>query len=103
MKKYGNFVLLGNPRRGLLIAHDVAQYICHPANPMYDPETARREGHRIVTERGAAPIDLVKYLFENNLVSDVRLPFEVGGSRSLLHENWDFVARLYLQTHYRGD
>ena len=103
MKKYGNFVLLGNPHRGLLIAHDVAQYICHPSNPMYDPEAARREGHRIVTERGAAPIDLVKYLFENNLVPDVRLPFEAGGSRSLLHENWDFIARLYLQTHYRGD
>ena len=59
--------------------------------------------HRIVTERGVAPIDLVKYLFENNLVPDARLPFEKGEERSLLHENWDFLARLYLQTHYRGD
>ncbi len=103
MKKFANFVLLGNPRRGLLIAHDVAQYINHPDNPMYDAEAARREAHRLVTERGVAPIDLVKYVFENDLVPEARLPFEAGNKRSLLHENWDFFARLYLQTHYRGD
>ena len=103
MKRFGNFVLLGNRQRGLLIAHDVAQYIKHPDNPMYDPQAARSEAHRIVTERGVAPIDLVKYLFENNLVPDARLPFEKGEECSLLHENWDFLARLYLQTHYRGD
>ena len=103
MKRFGNFVLLGNRQRGLLIAHDVAQYIKHPDNPMYDPQAARSEAHRIVTERGVAPIDLVKYLFENNLVPDARLPFEKGEERSLLHENWDFLARLYLQTHYHGD
>lgn len=103
MKRFGNFVLLGNRQRGLLIAHDVAQYIKHPDNPMYDPQVACSEAHRIVTERGVAPIDLVKYLFENNLVPDARLPFEKGEERSLLHENWDFLARLYLQTHYRGD
>lgn len=103
MKRFGNFVLLGNPQKGMLIAHDVAQYIKHPDNPMYDPEVARSEAHRIVTERGAAPIDLVKYLFDNNLVPDARLPFERNAEQSLLHENWDFLARLYLQTHYRGD
>lgn len=103
MKRFSNFVLLGNKQRGLLIAHDVAQYIKHPDNPMYDPQVACSEAHRIVTERGVAPIDLVKYLFENNLVPDARLPFEKGEERSLLHENWDFLARLYLQTHYRGD
>ena len=103
MKRFGNFVLLGNRQRGLLIAHDVAQYIKHPENLMYDPQAARSEAHRIVTERGVAPIDLVKYLFENNLVPDARLPFEKDEERSLLHENWDFLARLYLQTHYRGD
>ncbi len=103
MKRFGNFVLLGNPQKGMLIAHDVAQYIKHPDNPMYDPEVARSEAHRIVTERGVAPIDLVKYLFDNNLVPDARLPFERNAEQSLLHENWDFLARLYLQTHYRGD
>ena len=103
MKRFGNFVLLGNPQKGMLIAHDVAQYIKHPDNPMYDPEVARSEAHRIVTERGVAPIDLVKYLFANNLVPDARLPFERNAEQSLLHENWDFLARLYLQTHYRGD
>lgn len=103
MKRFSNFVLLGNKQRGLLIAHDVAQYIKHPDNKMYDRRAARNEAHRIVTERGVAPIDLVKYLFENNLVPDARLPFEKGEERSLLHENWDFLARLYLQTHYRGD
>lgn len=103
MKRFGNFVLLANPQRGLLIAHDVAQYICHPDNPMYDADVSRHEAHRMVTERGVAPIDLVKYLFENNMLPDARLPFEVDNERSLLHENWDFLARLYLQTHYRGD
>ena len=102
MKKFNNFVLLGNRAKGMLIAHDVAQYINHPDNAIYDADAAREGAHRMVTERGVAPIDLVKYLFKNDLLPDARLPFDKG-EKSVLHDNWDFFARLFLQSHYRGD
>lgn len=101
MKPFGNFVLLADQRKGLLVARDVAQYVAHPANKAYDPTAAAAGAHRIVMEPAACPIDLAKYLFTNNLVPDARYP--AGGDRKLLHDNWDFLARMYLRNHYRGD
>ncbi len=102
MREFDNFVVLGDPRKGMLVAHDVAPYIKHPDNPMYDSRRAAQEGHNMVLRQGVAPIDLVKYLFKNNLIPDVRLPYD-DGEESLLHANWDFFARLYLQNFYRGE
>lgn len=108
MREFDNFVILGNRSKGVLIAHDVAQYIKHPDNPMYDSDKAVAEGHKMVLNQGVVPVDLLKYLFENGLVPDLRLPFvfpkeykEHG--EKLLHDNWDFFARLYLQSFYRAD
>lgn len=101
MKDFKNFVVLGNPVKGILIAHDVAQYISHPHNGCYDRESAIAHGHRLVTEHGAAPIDLVKYVFRHHLVPDLRLPYDRTGH--ILHDHWDFLARLYQQGYYRGD
>ncbi len=101
LNKFNNFVILGNPAKGILIAHDVAQYINHPNNVAFDPDEAARNGHRLITDYGTAPIDLVKYVFENNLVPDIRLPFDTSGS--FLHDNWDFLARLYQQGFYTAD
>ena len=100
MRDFDNFVILGDERKGILVAHDVAQYIKHPDNPMYDSHIAASEGHNMILRQGVVPIDLLKYLFKNGLIPDVRLPYDDGGS--LLHDNWDFFARLYLQNFYRG-
>ncbi len=102
MRDFDNFVILGDPHKGILVAHDVAPYIKHPDNPMYDSRRAAKEGHRMILRQGVVPIDLLKYLFENDLVPDVRLPYD-DGEKSLLHDNWDFFARLYLQNFYRGE
>lgn len=100
MRHFDNFVVLGNPAKGILIAHDVAQYIKHPDNPLYDSRLAAAEAHLLAIEPGRVPIDLLKYLFSNNLLPDARLPHDTAGN--LLHDNWDFFARLYLQHYYRA-
>lgn len=98
LRKYANFVVLVNRNRGMLIAHDVAQYIAHPANALYDREAAAREGHKLVTEQGRCPVDLVKYAFTHRLLPDAALPADDTGR--LLHDNWDFLLRLYQQGYY---
>lgn len=100
LREFDNFVVLANPIKGILIAHDVAQYIAHPDNPLYDAAIAAAEAHLLATEPGRVPIDLLKYLFTNNLLPDARLPHDATGT--LLHKNWDFFARLYLQQFYRA-
>jgi hypothetical protein len=105
MKKFSNFVLYADPKKGLLIAHDVAQFIKHPDNPAYDAEKAKTAGHSMLTRQGVCPIDLVKYVFENGYAPDVRMPFESDdtGKSSILNDHWDFFARLYLQSFYQPD
>ncbi|MGM9804515.1 MAG: DUF3843 family protein [Muribaculaceae bacterium] len=98
LRHYDNFVIFGTPQKGILIAHDVAQYIKHPQNPCYDATKAQANGHLLITQRGLCPIDLVKHVFSQGLVPDVRLPYDPQGD--LLNSNWDFLARLYQQRFY---
>lgn len=100
LKDYSGFVLYASQEKGLLIAPEVAQYIKHPDNPSYDADKARNEAHELITVQGRCPIDLVKYLFANNLVPDATLPWDNSGKALL--DNWDFLARLYLQSYYRA-
>ncbi len=93
-----NLVLLANRKRGMLVAANVAQFIAHPANPCYNAAAAREQAHTLVTEQGRCPVDLTKYLFANNLLPDAAIPADTTGR--LLHDNWDFLARLYQQAAY---
>ena len=96
-----NFVILGNPEKGILIAPDVAQYLSHPNNPLYDATAAAAEAHTLVTTPGRVPHDLLKYAFANGMLPDARLPHDKQGT--LLHTNWDFLSRLYLGPYSRPD
>jgi hypothetical protein len=98
MRDFKNFVILANHDKGILVAHDVAPYIAHPDNKLYDKELAAREAHQLITEYGRCPMDLVRYLFANGLVPDAVLPYDE--TRHVLHDNWDFLARLYQQGCY---
>lgn len=98
MKPFHNFVVLGNHDKGILIAHDVAQYIAHPDNELYDRGTAMKDGYTLVTKMGKCPVDLVKYTFSHGFAPDAVLPGD--STKRLLHDNWDFLARLYLQGYY---
>jgi len=101
LRNYENFVIFGTPDKGILVAHDVAQYICHPNNPCYDKRQAEQTGYRLLTQRGICPIDLIKYIFSNGFVPHIRMPYE--SNSNIIQENWDFLARLYQQRFYRPD
>ena len=98
LKPHKHFVVLANKAHGILIAPNVAQYVAMPGNALYDKTAARREAHTLLTERGRCPADLIRYLFSHQLLPDAQLPGDTTGT--LLHENWDFLARLYLQEYY---
>lgn len=99
LRSHDNFVLFAHPKRGLLVAQNVAQFICHPANECYDSEQARAKAHMLVTEPGLCPTDLTKHLFAAGLLPDASLPGD--DSHSLLQNNWDFLLRHYQQRFYR--
>lgn len=98
LKAHSHFVVLANAAHGILIAPDVAQFVAMPGNVLYDKAAARREAHTIVTQPGRCPADLIRYLFSHGLLPDAQLPGDTTGT--LLHDNWDFLARLYLQEYY---
>ena len=101
LREADNFVILGNRAKGILIAPDVAQYLSHPDNPLYDAAAAAAEAHTLVTTPGRVPHDLLRYAFAHGLLPDARLPHDTTGT--LLHTNWDFLARLYLGSYSRPD
>lgn len=102
MKDFSDFVLFADPEKGLIVAHDIAAFIQHPDNPLYNGEIARREAHRLVMEQGVCPIDLLKYLFAHGMLPDAAYPTGAKGG-ALMQSDWDFFARLYLQDYYRAD
>lgn len=101
LKTFDNFVLYATPEKGLLIAHDISPFINHPKNKLYDKDTAIRKAYTMITGQGVSPIDLTKYLFSKRLVPDAVLPFDKNEGTTLL-DNWDFLARMYLQSFYRA-
>ncbi|MGM9869992.1 MAG: DUF3843 family protein [Sodaliphilus sp.] len=98
LKAHSHFVVLANSAHGILIAPDMAQFVAMPGNVLYDKEAAQREAHTIITQPGRCPADLIRYLFSHELLPDAQLPGDTTGT--LLHDNWDFLARLYLQEYY---
>jgi hypothetical protein len=102
LKDCHDFTLLVNEKKGMLLARDIARCLAHPDNPCYDKEYAINNAFRLITERGAAPIDLVQYALANNLLPDLRWT-GVEGSEILTHDNADFIARCYLLQFYRAD
>jgi hypothetical protein len=102
LKDCHDFTLLVNEKKGMLLARDIARCLAHPDNPCYDKEYAINNAFRLITERGAAPIDLVQYALANNLLPDLRWN-GVEGSEILTHDNADFIARCYLLQFYRAD
>ncbi len=94
------FVVLAHHTAGILVAHDVAQFVCHQSNGCYDQAEARREAHTLITQYGRCPSLVTRYLFAHGLVPDAALPSDSTGR--LLLDNWDFLARLYQQGHYHA-
>lgn len=96
-----DFVLMVNPDKGMLLAHDICRCISYPGNPYYDRDYARQHAIDLLTVRGVCPADLLHFLLEHNALPDASFPGT--DDTALVAENADFIARLYLQKYYRGD
>lgn len=113
-----DFVLLVNPHKGLLLAHDICRCIYMPdENPYYDKEYAATHAIELLTRRGACPADLLHFLWDADAIPDAAFPLHHAVStmseeqkeirlkeaRAFVARNRDFIARCYLQQYYRGD
>lgn len=101
MKSSRNFILMVNKTKGMLAARDINECIKHPDNDQYDKAYAETHAIELLTERGKCPADLLKYLCENGCLPDASFP--CTDNTGLVRDNWDFIARCYLQLYYRGD
>lgn len=104
LKDEKNFVLYANSK-GMLIAPNIAEYVKDDRNPMYNAEEAAKNALDLFTIQGGCPIDLLRFLEESNRLPDAAIKSKKGKEhgKKLLHENWDFIARLFLQSYYRAD
>lgn len=100
MKGSHDFILKVDPKKGMLLARDIARCIACPDNLLYDREYASAHAMDLLTVRGVCPGDLLKYVCENGWLPDAHFP---GGTTETVKSNWDFIARCYLQQYYRGD
>ena len=104
LKDFQNFVLYANPK-GMLIAPDIAAYVKDERNPMYNAEEAAKNALDLFTVQGSCPVDLLRYLEESNRLPDAQIESAKGAEhgKGLLHDNWDFIARCFLESYYRGE
>ena len=96
-----DFVLMVDPKKGMLLARNIAKCIAMPENPLYDKEYAKTHAISLLTERGCCPHDLLIKICENGWLPDARFPG--SDDYDLVKRNRDFIARCYLQQFYRGD
>lgn len=96
-----DFVLMVDPVKGMLMARNVAKCIACPDNPYYDKDYAMQHAITILTERGVCPPDLLHVVCKNGWLPDAVFPESID--HELVKQNWDFIARCYLQQYYRGD
>lgn len=101
MKGEKDFILMVNKEKGMLVARNIARCIAHPDNPLYDKKYASEHAIELLTERGCCPGDLLRYVCENGYLPDAVFPGTTD--HKLVADNWDFIARCYLQQYYRGD
>ncbi len=99
LKNSRNIILMVNKTRGMLAARNVAQYISDPLNPFYDEAESKKDSIDLLTVRGKCPVDLLKYACSNGYLQNACFPG--SDDYKLIKENWDFIARCYLQQYYR--
>lgn len=103
MKNGHDFVLLVNHDKGMLLARNVAKCIADPENPLYDKAYASHHAIDLLTVRGLCPADLLHYICERGWLCDAAFPDGNIDTHDLVKDNYDFIARCFLQQYYRGD
>lgn len=99
LKNARNIILMVNKEKGMLAARNIAEYISDPLNPYYNKDIAGKDAISLFTQRGKCPVDLLKYACINNYLPDACFP--ESDDYELVKQNWDFIARCYLQQYYR--
>ncbi|MCM1319439.1 MAG: DUF3843 family protein [Muribaculaceae bacterium] len=111
-KGHSDFVLMATFDKGLMVAKDIAKCIKHPENALYDKEYASKFAFTLLSQRAVCPADMLLYICKNGWLPDARFPESVTidcatgceeESTQLVQDNWDFIARVYLQEFYRAD
>lgn len=101
MQNEEDFVLLADKTKGLLLAKNIAKCIKADNNPYYNKDYAQNHAMELLTVRGMCPADLLRYIQSRDMLPDSH--FRGSEDHTLVAENFDFIARCYLQLYYRGD
>lgn len=96
-----DFILMVNKTKGLLVATDIARCVAMPGNDLYSRNYARRHAFELLSRRGKCPADLLLYICSHGWLPDASFPG--SDDTALVTDNYDFIARCYLQLYYRGD
>lgn len=96
-----DYVLMVNPRKGMLMARDIARCLNAPGNPLFDEKFARENSFDLLTVRGLCPGDLLHRALREGWLPYAAFPGT--DDTALVSKNADFIARCYLQLYYRGD
>lgn len=111
-KGHRDFVLMATYDKGLMVAKDIAKCIKHPDNTLYDREYARNYAFNLLSQRAVCPSDMLRYICRNGWLPDARFPempamlpnrLNEEEEQAVVADNWDFIARVYLQEFYRAD
>lgn len=105
LSKSRNFILFAEEDKGIMIATNIAEYVKDADNPLYKKEEAERKGVFPFINKGMCPIDLLEYLEDNDMLHDACFltdgkGFNAEKGQKLLHDNWDFIARMFLNEFY---
>ena len=111
-KGHTDFVLMATYNKGLMVAKNIAKCIKHPDNTLYDGKYADKFAFTLLSQRAVCPADMLIHICKNNWLPDAHFPEmanvspcdnNIATSTSTVQENWDFIARVYLQEFYRAD
>lgn len=111
-KGHADFVLMATYDKGLMVAKDIAKSVKHPENPLYDREHASKFAFTLLSQRAVCPSDMLLHICRNGWLPDARFPempsvqnleMTEEEQTALVADNWDFIARVYLQEFYRAD
>lgn len=112
-KGHSDFVLMATYSKGLMVAKDIAKCVKHPDNPLYDSDHAAKFAFTLLSQRAVCPSDMLLHICRNGWLPDARFPEmaaitevpapDESEQTALVSENWDFIARVYLQEFYRAD
>ncbi len=106
--KSRNFTLFADEDKGVTIATNIAEYIKAEGNPLYNKEEAEKKAVLVFINKGQCPIDLLEYLVDEGMLPDASFPtygntHNVKVGKRLLQDNWDFIARMFLNEFYWGE